>query len=266
MDHPALAGPAPPGSGAVTKAGALLDAQLLMPILDGLDEIPAALRGSAIASINDAIRPGERLVVTCRTSAYHAAVQAPGGARATLRGAAGVELCPLDEKAVTDYLSKDAGGQHRWKQVTDSLGGQDPVAAVLANPLMVSLARAVYNPRPGEHAGPLPDPAELCTFASREDIERNLMDGFIPAAYRPYLPSGSERIWSAKKAEKWLIFLALHLEETIGEPDFAWWQLVRALPGLAAGLAAGLVSAVVVVRWPGSFGILSSGSQEVPPS
>ncbi len=35
----------------------------------------------------------------------------------------------------------------------------------LATPLMLSLAREIYNPRPGEHAGKLPDPAELCRSA-----------------------------------------------------------------------------------------------------
>jgi hypothetical protein len=51
--------------------------------------------------------------------------------------------------------------------------------------------------------------------------------------------------WPAEKAEKWLIFLAHHLEYIIGTPDFAWWQLVRGVPGLTGGLIAGITAAIV---------------------
>jgi NACHT domain len=248
IDHPGLGGPAPVGSSAVTRAGALLDAGLVMLILDGLDEIPDALRGPAIGRINDAVRPGEGLVVTCRTAPFRAAVRATNGPMITVRGAAGVELCPLHVNAVTDYLrqdARDADGQDRWKDVINSLGTSAPIASVLSNPLMISLARVIYNPRPGEHSGTLPDPAKLCVFRDKEQVEQHLFKAFIPAAYRSRSVRQVFRPWSARKAEQWLIYLAHHLEDTIGAPDFAWWQLVRAVPGVAAGLAAGLVAAIV---------------------
>ena len=114
----------------------------------------------------------------------------------------------------------------------------------LATPLMAGLARIIYNPRPGEHAGKLRDPAELCDFADRPAVEAHLFDAFIPSAYRA--PAGGR--WTAAQAEVWLVFLARHLEHTIGSPDLAWWQLRQAVPrtafrlvtGLVTGLAAGL--------------------------
>jgi hypothetical protein len=58
---------------------------------------------------------------------------------------------------------------------------------------MVALARVTYNPRPGEVAGAMPDPAELCSFTSRTAVEEHLFDAFIPAAYRP----SAEGRWTA---------------------------------------------------------------------
>jgi hypothetical protein len=45
-----------------------------------------------------------------------------------------------------------------------------PAAQALGTLLMVGLARAIYNPRPGEYADKLRDPAELCDFANRSAI------------------------------------------------------------------------------------------------
>ena len=61
---------------------------------------------------------------------------------------------------------------------------------------MVGLARAIYNPRPGELAGALRDPAELCNpdLTDRAAVETLLFDAFIPAAYR-HDPAGR---WKAR--------------------------------------------------------------------
>jgi hypothetical protein len=72
----------------VTRARALLDECLILPVLDGLDEIPDAVRGSALARINDAMRPGESLVLAARTAEYRRAVCPPGGVEVLLTGAA----------------------------------------------------------------------------------------------------------------------------------------------------------------------------------
>jgi hypothetical protein len=125
IDHPALAAPAPPEAGQGTRIAALLAARLVLPILDGLDEIPNADRGPAITRINEALRPGEHLVVTCRTQEYRDAVRPPSGAEATLRAAAAVQLCPLDIGAVGRYLRDDAVGPvaaARWDPVMAALG------------------------------------------------------------------------------------------------------------------------------------------------
>ena len=261
IDHPALAAPPPAGRTESTQAAALLASGLILPVLDGLDEIPEEVRGPAISRINDALRPGEQVVVTCRTQQYRDAVRPQGGVEVTLRAAAAVQLRPLDADAVRGYLCDDAAGpvaRARWDPVLAVLGTEAPAGQALSTPLMVGLARAIYNPRPGELAGTLRDPAELCSpaLADRTAVESLLFDAFIPAAYR-HDPAGR---WKAQDAEKWLVFLARHLEYTIGSPDLAWWQLPLAVPGFAL-VAAGVVAGVVVGAVVGVVvGALAGGS------
>jgi hypothetical protein len=234
LDHPALADP-PVGRDEPSQAAALLASGLILPILDGLDEIPEGVRGSAISQINDLVRPGERLVVTCRSQQYRDAVRPKDGVGAALRAMAAVQLRPLDADSVRSYLCDDASGpaaKARWDPVFAVLGTEKPAGQALRTPLMVGLARAIYNPRPGELAGALRDPVELCspTLANQTAVEFLLFDAFIPATYRRD-PVGR---WKAQDAQKWLIFLARHLEYKIAGQDLAWWQIARAVPFFAA--------------------------------
>jgi hypothetical protein len=248
-DHPTLAGPPPPATQGKTQAAALLAAGLILPILDGLDEVPDAARSQAISQINEALRPGEQLVVTCRTQQYQDALRTHDGVEVTLRAAA-VQLRALNADDVREYLYDDAAGQvakARWEPVLAILGTEAPTGQALRTPLMVGLARAIYNPRPGELAGALRDPAELCSplLADQAAVESLLFGAFIPAAYRPNTVSR----WNAQQAEKWLKYLARYFSSA----DIAWWQLRHsatrhgfnpvttvAAGGLGAGIAAGM--------------------------
>ena len=145
---------------------------------------------------------------------------------------------------VRRYLRDDAPGpaaRARWTPVLAVLGTQAPAGQALSTPLMVGLARAIYNPRPGELAGTMPDPAELRSFADRAAVEAHLFDQFIPAAYRAF----TKGRWTARQAGTWLTFLARHLEQTVGSPDLAWWHLQKAVPRTALWLGFGLVFGLV---------------------
>ncbi|HEX5493522.1 MAG TPA: hypothetical protein VFX70_02975 [Mycobacteriales bacterium] len=182
----------------------------------------------------------------------------------TLNGAAGVELCRLDARVVTDYLKHSAGGPDsaaRWDDVAATLVADAgaPVAQALTTPLMAALARVVYNPRVGESPSSVPrHPAELCdrdSFPNRTAVERHLFDAFIPAAYRPRSGGSGGRGWNVGQATRWLTFLARDLEHwQHGTTDLAWWQIRGAAPRPLAGLFVGLVTGIVgalTFPWPG---------------
>ena len=182
IDYPALSAPASPGEGESTWIDALLAAGLIFPILDGLDEIPEIIRAQAITKINGALRPGRRLVVACRTEQYREAIDIG----ANVHAAAVVKLFPLDPNSVSAYLSAvgGPGTARRWAPVLATLGTQSPVGQALTSPLMVGLARIIYSPKPGELAGKLRDPKELCDLADQAAVESHLFDAFIPASSR----------------------------------------------------------------------------------
>ena len=230
---------------------ALLGAGLILLVLDGLDEIPEAARGVAIERINDILRPGVPVVITCRTEAYQTTVWPSDGSAVIIRAAAAIELCSLDADIVVDYLLKDAGpcAAERWEPVTRALTTCAPVAQALITPLMAHMARTIYNPRLNEHTAALPNPAELCapTLIDRTAVEQPLFDAFIPAAYRDGVDPG-------------------HLEHNIQGTDFAWWQLQQAVPpivlaisiGLGAGSALGLAFGLAASPLAGLLGGLAS--------
>ena len=273
VDYPGLAEPAPPQAGATSRARALLERRLLLPILDGLDELPDGVWSRAVTRLNDALLPRQGLVLASRTAAYRQAVTPTDPAAdlpVRLWGAAGVSLRSLRPEDVRAYLRRDAASPAaaaRWDPVLDSLGTSAPVAQALTTPLLVGLARTIYNPRPGEHLGALPDPAELCDttrFPTRVAIQEHLFDAFIPAAYRPHPDPARRCPWAPRRAEQWLDFLAHHLEQDLqGRNDFAWWELHKAtsgrMLGLLVGLMVGLVSGLVVALESGLVVALESG-------
>ncbi|MFI1002070.1 NACHT domain-containing protein [Streptomyces galbus] len=259
-DYPGLAAPTPAmaaAGGRVTpRARALLDQRLIIPLLDGLDELPAHTRAVALDAVNRSLPPGVPLVLTSRTAEYEAVVDPPldAGVPVRLTGAAGIELGAVAPEEAAAYLRRDAGGDgtssaDRWRPVLDLLPTHAPVGQVLQTPLTLFLARTIYNPRPGERLTALPDPAELCDttrFPTAAALRARLFDGFVPAAYRP-LPGRQVR-WTSAQAEQTLTFLARHLEDDLhGGADFAWWQLRSAVPETARRLLSGAVLGAAMV-------------------
>lgn len=235
-------------------ARALLEHRLIWPILDGFDEIPEPSRALALDAINSALPPDRPLVLSSRLKEYGATLAPAHGVPVKLIGAAAVELRPLAAPDIADYLQRDAGGQDsataRWAPVIRLLDTEAPVARALTTPLMLFLARTVYNPRPGERDTALPIPADLCDedrFPVPEAVRTHLFDAYVPAAYRPH-PRYPSR-WTAQEAEHALRWLARHLQHT---SDFSWWRLRRALPPRWAQVVTG--AALGVVAWAAATG------------
>jgi hypothetical protein len=268
LDQPALAGSVVHAGKELTQIRALLNQRMIVPILDGLDEIGPDFRQAAINKINHFLSMPGPLLITSRVSEYQEAIGQPGPDWDPPHGAAAVELQPLGVEAVKKYLA-DPGRAERWAPVLAALSEPAAVSEALRTPLFVTLARAIYNPRRGERTGQVPDPAELCDealFPTSADIKDHLFDAFIAAAYRPDRGDDAEvERWGAAQAQTWLTYLARFLDrEPAGQrqddqqqdaettKDLKWWALRDAAPralvpgvvGTVCGIIAGIPAAL----------------------
>lgn len=239
-DYPGIVSAHGP-AGSPSIVGEMLSERLIVLLLDALDEMPEKSRPLAISRINNSLLPGETVIVTCRSKEYRELASSRPEVRAAIRGAAAIQLCALEPGQVGEYLLKDARAPElaaRWATVLDPQGTSGPAGQALATPLMVGLARFVYNPRSGERCSHLRDPAELCEFSDKASVEAHLFDSFVQVAYRRE-PDERPTSWDPSRAEVWLMFLASHTEYTLGSTDFGWWTLPHDNPSLPAVVRAG---------------------------
>ncbi|MEV6119195.1 NACHT domain-containing protein [Streptomyces sp. NPDC052077] len=262
-DHPGL-----PFVDGEHPARLLVRQRRVLPVLDGLDELPhhrraevcaalaSGLGGIAHASGGPLLR-GSGAVLVSRTEEYRLLLAEGHG----LPGATTVESRPLPPLEAADYLAEvaeNSGRSDDWRPLVLALRRQPdrfPAARALTSPLMVWLTREAYARRPA-------DPAELVSpgaFHSPEEVETHLLDRIVHAAF-PALPSHPDRryrprTWNPDRARGWLSYLA-RLMTRRGEGELAWWRLsstplVRAL-ALPALLGVGvLVSFAVSAATPG---------------
>jgi NACHT domain-containing protein len=252
-DYPALRATAF-GSDA---ARSLVTQHRILPILDGLDELPAQNRPKIITRLNEVA--ADPLILTCRTAEYEAAVVAPGGD--VLTAGAVIEPNPLTSADTVAYVTgclppRPRGG---WPDLLAAINSDQntPIAHALSTPLTLWLLRKVY-------VDTRTSPAELCDtrrFPTTETIIEHLLDHLVEALIRANPPRGKgdehpfrpRRAWDPADAKRWLAFLAHHLT-TIGSRDLAWWQLHRVAPrlialvaGSVAGLTMGLVAGLYIM-------------------
>jgi hypothetical protein len=227
-------------------AGRLVDRARIVPVLDGLDEIPAPSRAAAVAALTDAVGRDRPLVLTCRAEEYQETIAATG---TPLARAVVVELEPLTGEQASEYLpAGQINGVRRWAAATAHLRTHPngPLAQALATPLMVYLARTVYTP-------PHTDPGALTRFTDRAAIEEHLLEAYLPTLYHPRTPArdvdnpSPVHHYPPGEACEWLTFLARHLRGQDGS-DLHWWQLVTAVPQprLAVSLTVGLAYALLI--------------------
>jgi len=264
----------------------LLDRHRILPVLDGLDEIPEPLRPIAISRLNEELPETGRLLLTSRPDEYRQAVTGPMRdalgelAGTVLEGAAVVTLQVPAATEIDRYLTSGEPGQ-KWAKLvadlTENPGGE--LAKALFTPLMVWLTRTIYARRPCGPDGTTADSlVDMARTGGAGDVKRHLLEQFIPAVY-----AGTR--WSPKAAD-WLAFLARHLEDSERRRDgISWWLLWRAAKRpveIIVGLAMGLLITLAIapgmshlVDWvPGTlsslaiggiFGVLCSRS-ELPPT
>lgn len=238
------------GGQADPRVRKLVQAGLVVPILDGFDEVPPPRRMDAVDRLRMALGgpvsfPG--LVLTCRTHEYqHAFASHP------LDGATTAHVLDLDRARVAGHL-RDGDTADRWIAVAAEVtrNGSE-VGAALAVPLYASLVTEAYPPpdpdpvpaSPDGRAPPVPDPAELldpARFPTAESIRRHLVSGYIRRRYRDRSSSPEAPL------REQLAFLAARLaaDRTV----LQWWDvaslaprwLLPVLAGSVGGISAGIV-------------------------
>ncbi|MBX9361265.1 NACHT domain-containing protein [Streptomyces sp. WAC04114] len=223
----------------------LLDRRLLLPVLDGLDEMPESARRSAVRGINLACGDGRGVVVTCRSTEYEDVI---AGGAPVLRRAPVVEVRPVPASDARAYLSAvDWPEATDWSEVYERLETEpdSAVSTALSTPLMLSLARTVYQHCPEAPAG-------LLDHGSRHEVEDHLVDRVIVAAYAPrqapgeLSSAGPDWRVQADEAERWLTYLARYLHQ-YRERDLTWWLMSGRLLSLWAGPAIGIGLGMIVL-------------------
>jgi hypothetical protein len=218
----------------------LIEGGHLAVILDGLDEMPEALRPVALHALNE--QTTFRLVVLTRTQELKDAVS--GG---HLQGAAALELLPIDPRQAARYLASGLidPPPTPWQHMIDHLREhpESVLARALTTPLMLTLVRDTYGP--GEAVDELLDGRR---FPTREAVENHLLDRVLTAAYTPHL-SRASLPYTVGQARRWLGQLACRMNEE-GTRDLAWWRIPRWVPAwpraVATVVLVGLVSAFLV--------------------
>ncbi|WP_394620844.1 NACHT domain-containing protein [Lentzea sp. JNUCC 0626] len=176
---------------------ALLLSRLIVPILDGLDELPDHARRRAVNRLNDVLDGDRPLVLTCRITEYEDLIT--GGAPTLLRAPV-VRINPVTTQDVIARLRPWPTVAKHVKAAPDG-----PIATALSTPLMLSLFAAAYKDR---------TPDDLTRFTNRHAVEDHLVDLMVTTLYPD------------EKHRRWLTYLAevLHRND---DHEFRWWQLAR---------------------------------------
>jgi hypothetical protein len=184
----------------------LVHNRLILPVLDGLDEMDAAPAATsrarqALEQINryHGSRGPAPLILTCRSAAYQRLAPDTG----TLSDAATVILEDLTPAHIRAYLTqvlaaRPAAERSAWGHVLRNLNQITPGA--LSTPWRLYLATAVYT---GGN-----DPAELLSFADVDSLDNLLLSRLIPVAVAAY----PRPRYAATTAARWLGTLARSLE------------------------------------------------------
>ena len=245
-------------------AKALVDQRYILPILDGLDELPASARPKVLSTLNKEMTAADAVIITCRTAEYAAAVFGPRGD--VLTSGAVIEPSPVTAADAFAYLSHclppESGGDWLGLLAAVKANQESAIAQALTTPLALWLLRKVYIDTHAE----LIDLRDTDRFPTADAIMDHLLNNLVQAAIRANPPSSPDsasdhpfrprHAWDPRDAKRWLSFLAHHLDAS-GTKDLAWWQLhgslahrwntfaIGVIVGVPTGLAVGLTGGLI---------------------
>ncbi|MGW2218206.1 NACHT domain-containing protein [Nonomuraea sp. NPDC001684] len=240
-------------------AKALVDHGHVLPILDGLDEIPVQARAQVIGTLNRWLAKGDAFILTSRTEEFATAIDQAGD---VLTAAAVITPASITAAAAETYLYTclPPVPRHDWDPVWAALrdGSHPGLSRLTETALGLWLIRTVY-------ITPAADPAPLTGPLAEQEatLRRHLFDHLIPAVIdnRPHSLDPADHFrprtaWNPDHARNYLAYLArlMHEHSTY---DLAWWnlaqhttspaeqRLVIQRSGVAAGLTLGLAVALL---------------------
>ncbi|WP_187438295.1 NACHT domain-containing protein [Actinomadura decatromicini] len=221
----------------------------VLPVLDGLDEIPAQARTNVIAALNRSLADHDQLILTSRTREYTDATLA----RDVVTSAAVIQPQPLTADTAADHLDSclppipPPGWADTLHQIRT--GGAPHLTSFVSNPLGLWLLRTTHITTRIDPT-PLTDPTR---YPTPQHLQAHLFDQLIPALIHTRPPSTDpadlfrlRHRHDPDHATRWLGYLA-HLLDTVPTRDLAWWRLaatshtpISRLARLAFGIATGI--------------------------
>ncbi|MFI5526097.1 hypothetical protein [Streptomyces platensis] len=205
-------------------ADLLLQAHLVVPVIDGLDEMdpgptpgPASRAAALLTEINAFQRGTERapVVLACRWPQYESLTLEDVHARTVTR----IQLAQVTAEGARAYLehrvADSAIGQERWQPVLDALFPRSASTAVpelqraLDTPWRLALAVRVYQERTpaGEYCR---SPHDLLALATSGSIYEHLLERYIPASLASASRGPLHRM-TPDRAQRHLAYLACYL-------------------------------------------------------
>ncbi|WP_370026202.1 NACHT domain-containing protein [Planotetraspora sp. GP83] len=224
-----------------------LQAEAVLPLLDGLDEVPAAMRAACVRAINGYRREHglTRLVVTCRSADY-------AGLGDHLELEEAVELLPPTPEQAREFL--DQAGVPESVRGDVLLAGirDDDVATVFRSPLFLNLV--ALTTIGGLNVPPMTGHPEQF----REALFAAFTDAMMRRRTIPY---------SGEKTRTWLSWLARRLRDRqLASFSVEWLQadwldrtVSRRLLAVLPEVVISTVAALLILACLGAMGRLSPG-------
>ncbi len=159
-----------------TAVRGLVQHRRVLPVIDGLDELPASQGGTAIPFLLHWLNGFDGYVLTCRTSAF-LELDGDGPLRSPLHLTA--LLGPLPTATVTDHLRQ--ADEERWRPVAQAVEEEPhgPLAEALSSPWLLSLAVNGYAGNSHRNPAELTDHTRLPDVAS---IRQRILSTADPTA------------------------------------------------------------------------------------
>ncbi len=221
----------------------------VLPVLDGLDELPDQARADMLTALNRSMCDKHQLILTCRTTQFAAAVDKIGD---VLTAAAVIEPHVMSPAVAADYLEACLPPVPRpaWPPILEALrsGTAPALAQITSTPLGLWLVRATY-------IAPGVDPSRLLELGrgGTAELYDHLCDQLIPAlvstlppADGPVQPFRPQHAWSPEQVGHWLTYLSRQLSrDPSDQRDMAWWHVARYTSSRPVQVGAGVVIGIL---------------------